>query len=39
MVLHWMNYTDELLYGHTNLTWTVHPSLLALEEAEENLAI
>lgn len=33
MAFHWKNHTDELLHGRTNLTWTVHPSLLALEEA------
>lgn len=33
MALHWKNHTDELLHGRTNLMWTVHPSLLAPEDA------
>lgn len=36
---HWLNHTDEK--SHANLMWTLHPSLLALEEpagASRNLA-
>lgn len=33
MALHWKKHIDELLHGCTNLTWTVHPSPLVLEEA------